>query len=193
MTLDERALAAARELLETLNEWFAQRERGEETVNSEAAMFEQVHNRLGLIDALAAAPPDPRADESAPVAYRFRYPEEPDQWHYTHSPRVLLHTNKEAQALYAHPAPVEQPVVEVTAEEARAELPGTTVAQMIMDFWREFDGVYSKNVMESNLCAVGPLQAMLGLAIKNGILALPLSRSIERRRTNPTGASTRSR
>jgi len=41
---------------------------------------------------------------------------------------------------------------------------------MIVEFQREFHGIYKDSVLASDLCAVGPLQAMIGLAIKNGRL-----------------------
>jgi hypothetical protein len=58
----------------------------------------------------------------------------------------------------------------VTLGEAQSEIDGKKVARMIMDFWQEFGLVYGKDTLESSLCAVGPLQAMIGLAIKNGYL-----------------------
>lgn len=57
--------------------------------------------------------------------------------------------------------------------EAQQHISGRRVALMIQEFWREFEGVYPQSTMESSLCAVGPLHAMIGLAIKNGHLALP--------------------
>lgn len=57
--------------------------------------------------------------------------------------------------------------------EAQAEIDGKKVARLIMEFYREFEGTYGKDVMESNLCAVGPLQSMIGLAIKRGLLVIP--------------------
>lgn len=56
---------------------------------------------------------------------------------------------------------------------AREHIKGTQVAQMIMDFWSDFSSAYPKDVMTSSLCAVGPLQAMIGLAIERGNLAIP--------------------
>lgn len=56
---------------------------------------------------------------------------------------------------------------------AQAEISGTAVARMIIDFHREMRSVYGADVMTSNLCAVGPLQSMIGLAIKNGLLSPP--------------------
>jgi hypothetical protein len=55
---------------------------------------------------------------------------------------------------------------------AQAQIAGTEVARMVSEFYREFQGVYGKDVMESSLCAVGPLQSMIGLAIRNGHLQL---------------------
>jgi hypothetical protein len=49
---------------------------------------------------------------------------------------------------------------------------GVEVARMIQDFYRHFDGVYGHEVMISSLCAVGPLQSMIGLAIATGKLRL---------------------
>ena len=57
--------------------------------------------------------------------------------------------------------------------KAQANIPGALVAQMISEFWREFNDVYGKDTMHSNLCAVGPLQSMIGLAIRNGHLSAP--------------------
>ncbi len=56
---------------------------------------------------------------------------------------------------------------------AHDHIAGPVVAEMILNFWREFDGVYGNETMHSNLCAVGPLQSMIGLAISNGLLAVP--------------------
>jgi hypothetical protein len=51
----EGALEAdPRELLETLNEWFAQRAEGKATTNSEAVMWREVHGRLCLLDSFTA-------------------------------------------------------------------------------------------------------------------------------------------
>ncbi len=58
----------------------------------------------------------------------------------------------------------------------QAEIDGKLVARMIMDFHREFRGVYPDHVMASNLCAVGPLQSMIGLAIRNGAVRPALRR-----------------
>lgn len=55
-------------------------------------------------------------------------------------------------------------------EDAQGRIEGTTVARMIMDFHREFRAIYGDDTMSSSLCAVGPLQSMIGLAIKNGWL-----------------------
>lgn len=54
--------------------------------------------------------------------------------------------------------------------KAQAEIEGTIVARMILDFHAEFRDVYGMNVLASSLCAVGPLQSLIGLAIRNGIL-----------------------
>lgn len=56
-------------------------------------------------------------------------------------------------------------------EQAHARIEGKLVAQMIIDFHREFRDVYPHETMISSLCAVGPLQSMIGLAIKNGHLS----------------------
>lgn len=56
---------------------------------------------------------------------------------------------------------------------AHAEIEGTAVAQMIIDFQREFRNTYGHDVMASSLCAVGPLQSLIGLAIANGLLVTP--------------------
>ena len=62
--------------------------------------------------------------------------------------------------------------------DAQSYIDGKRVARMIMDFHSEMRGVYPADVMASDLCAVGPLQSMIGLAIKNGWLT-PLPRSTE--------------
>lgn len=56
-------------------------------------------------------------------------------------------------------------------ERVQAHVDGLLVAQMIIDFHREFRDVYGHETMVSSLCAVGPLQSMIGLAIKNGHLS----------------------
>lgn len=61
----------------------------------------------------------------------------------------------------------------------QAHIDGEEVARIIQEFWRAFDGVYSHETMVSSLCAVGPLQAMIGLAIQNGRLALPQRKASE--------------
>lgn len=62
--------------------------------------------------------------------------------------------------------------MKTTTGEAQSHIDGILVAQIIIDFNREFRGVYPIEIMASNLCAVGPLQSMIGLAIANGRLAL---------------------
>lgn len=57
--------------------------------------------------------------------------------------------------------------------KAQANIPGVLVAQMISEFWREFNDAYGDDTMHSSLCAVGPLQSMIGLAIANGHLSAP--------------------
>lgn len=69
-----------------------------------------------------------------------------------------------------NPSPITLDRVKI--EAAHANIDGPTVARMIMEFQREFRGVYGDDVMASMLCAVGPLQSMIGLAIRNGHLAL---------------------
>lgn len=54
--------------------------------------------------------------------------------------------------------------------ENQGYIEGNTVAQMILDFNKEFKDTYGPDVMNSYLCAVGPLHSMIGLAIKNGHL-----------------------
>lgn len=58
--------------------------------------------------------------------------------------------------------------------DAQAQIPGGAVAKMVMEFWHTFKGVYPEDVMSSSLCAIGPLQSMIGLAIQNGSLCLPV-------------------
>ena len=55
---------------------------------------------------------------------------------------------------------------------AHAHIEGILVSRMILEFMREFRGNYGNDTMTSSLCAVGPLQSMIGLAIKNGLLSL---------------------
>lgn len=57
--------------------------------------------------------------------------------------------------------------------KAQDHIHGELVAQMIIDFHREFRGVYLDDTLTSSLCAVGPLQSMIGLAIRNGHLSTP--------------------
>lgn len=52
---------------------------------------------------------------------------------------------------------------------AQSHIHGLVVAQMILDFAREFRDVYPTDV-HLGLTAVGPLQSFIGLAIKNGHL-----------------------
>lgn len=63
-------------------------------------------------------------------------------------------------------------VSEERLREAQSEVDGQRVARMILNFQRQFAGVYPHRVLHSDLCAVGPLQSLLGLAIKDGLLAL---------------------
>jgi hypothetical protein len=60
---------------------------------------------------------------------------------------------------------------QIDPAEARAEIDANVVSQMILDFYREFRDAYPNDVHTSSLCAVGPLQSMIGLAIKNGHLS----------------------
>lgn len=57
--------------------------------------------------------------------------------------------------------------------EAQSNIDGKRVARMIIDFHSHFHGAYMPDVMTSSLCAVGPLQSMIGLAIANGLLVAP--------------------
>lgn len=54
--------------------------------------------------------------------------------------------------------------------EAQSHIAGTEVARMIIEFHNAFRDTYPLDVLTSSLCAVGPLQAMIGLAIMNGHL-----------------------
>lgn len=54
---------------------------------------------------------------------------------------------------------------------AHSYISGTTVAEIIMDFQREFRDVYPYELMVSELMAVGPLQSLLGNAISKGLLS----------------------
>ena len=64
------------------------------------------------------------------------------------------------------------PRVKVTREEAQREIDGLSISGMIMDFHTEFREEYDTHVHVSSMCSVGPLQSMIGLAIKNGYLKL---------------------
>ena len=55
-------------------------------------------------------------------------------------------------------------------KDAQSNISGQQVARMIIEFQCEFHHIYGKDVLASSLCAVGPLQSMIGLAIKNGRL-----------------------
>jgi len=57
--------------------------------------------------------------------------------------------------------------------DVQSHIAGPLVASMILDFQREMRNIYPHDVMVSDLCAVGPLHSMIGLAIRNGKLALP--------------------
>ena len=56
--------------------------------------------------------------------------------------------------------------------KAQSHIKGSLVAHIIVEFWQEFQGVYGDDVTASSLCAVGPLQSMIGLAIEKGYLKL---------------------
>ena len=57
--------------------------------------------------------------------------------------------------------------------EAQSHIDGILVAQMLMDFQREFNGIYPYELMVSHMMAVGPMQSFIGYAIQQGYLALP--------------------
>lgn len=61
----------------------------------------------------------------------------------------------------------------MTSAEAQAPISGRLVARMIIDFHRQMRDTYPDDVHSSMLCAVGPLQSMIGLAIQNGLLPPP--------------------
>lgn len=67
---------------------------------------------------------------------------------------------------------------------AHEQISGVHVARMILNFHTEFNGIYGLDTMHSSLCAVGPLQAMIGLAIKDGLLA-PLPIDVSPPDSNP--------
>lgn len=58
----DKAFLDAWEALETTNEWFAQREAGKETTNSEATMFSRVNYAASLLAAACGDNPPPPAD-----------------------------------------------------------------------------------------------------------------------------------
>lgn len=55
--------------------------------------------------------------------------------------------------------------------EAQSYIPGELVAQVGIEFVNEFRDIYPASVL-SYFMAVGPLQCLIGLAIKNGHLSL---------------------
>jgi len=61
---------------------------------------------------------------------------------------------------------------------AQTHIEETVIAQMILAFYREFRGVYGNDTLESSLCAVGPLQSMIGNAIDKGIIKLTTAASV---------------
>lgn len=63
--------------------------------------------------------------------------------------------------------------VKMPLREAQDHIEGKVVARMIIEFHDQFCEVYPHAVLVSDLCAVGPLQAMIGLAIAQGRLSLP--------------------
>lgn len=54
--------------------------------------------------------------------------------------------------------------------KARTYIEGLLVAEMIMDFQREFNGTYPTELMRCEMMAVGPMQTFLGNAIAKGFL-----------------------
>jgi len=58
--------------------------------------------------------------------------------------------------------------------KAQAHIDGRVIARMIMEFHMEFRDTYGKDTMVSSLCAVGPLQSMIGNAIEKGIITLAI-------------------
>lgn len=54
-------------------------------------------------------------------------------------------------------------------EKAHANIEGTRIARAIIEFQREFRDVYGEDTLTSSLCAVGPLQSLVGHAIAKGI------------------------
>jgi len=55
-------------------------------------------------------------------------------------------------------------------EETHALIDGKTVARIIIEFQNEFRDVYGTHLLACELTAVGPLQSLIGMAIKNGHL-----------------------
>lgn len=55
--------------------------------------------------------------------------------------------------------------------KAHAQIEGTLIAQIIIDFNREFRDVYPTE-SRAHMCAVGPLQSLIGHAIASGHLQL---------------------
>ena len=55
----------------------------------------------------------------------------------------------------------------ISLEEVQSHIDSSLVAKIVLEFNREFKDVYPTDV-RSRYIAVGPAQALLGLAIKNG-------------------------
>lgn len=60
----------------------------------------------------------------------------------------------------------------ISREAAQSNINGTLVARMIMDFSVHMRGVYLPDTFTSSLCAAGPLQTMIGIAIQKGWLTV---------------------
>lgn len=67
--------------------------------------------------------------------------------------------------------------------DAQSHIDGTTVASMIIDFQNEFREIYPDHILSHG---VGPLQSLIGLAIKNGHITLPENGSTKLGRTGRT-------
>lgn len=57
------------------------------------------------------------------------------------------------------------------SKKYQAEIDGLKVAEILLEFMREFRGTYDMATV--GLCGVGPLQSMIGFAIAKGYLRLP--------------------
>lgn len=58
-------------------------------------------------------------------------------------------------------------------KDVQKEIDGIKVAEIVNDFRIAFRDVYPHSLLGSTMTGVGPMQALIGLAIKNGHLTIP--------------------